>query len=298
MFTRGTLWRHVTETSERALQSGALLPIPTAHEFVADGGIEFLVRIVTNLARKQKRDAPLTAPTHASRNPFLPYDPTLYVADASESHVCLLNKFNVVDHHLLIVTKQFQSQDAPLNLADFSALGTCMAEYEGLGFYNAGQVAGASQAHKHLQLVPLPLAPRGPAVPVEPLLDNAERQGEVARCTKLPFPHALGRLEPRPADGPERAAERSLSLYRAMMKAIGLTAGTSRTGNYNLLITRRWMLLVPRYVETVESASLNALAFAGALLVRDARQLERLRRRGPMAALARAATPPNGAAPA
>ena len=32
-----------------------------------------------------------------------------------------------------------------------------LAEFDGLGFYNGGETAGASQPHKHLQIVPLPL---------------------------------------------------------------------------------------------------------------------------------------------
>lgn len=296
MFQRGTLWRELTRTTQRAMESGALLPIPTEYELVEDGGIQFLVRIITNLARKPPSDAPSGSLIGGTaKNPFLPYDPALFVVDASDTHVCLLNKFNVVDFHLLIVTREFDSQDAPLNLADFSALWTCLAEYEGLGFYNGGQVAGASQPHKHLQMVPLPLAPQGPAVPIEPLIEDLEFCGDVGRSPRLPFPHAAARFKPSLVQSPARAAQRTLSLYHALMESIGLTAQTSRTGNYNLLITRRWMLLVPRFVETFESASLNALAFAGALLLRDRQQLSRLKGRGPLAALKHVATPTDAA---
>jgi len=46
-----------------------------------------------------------------------------------------------------------------------------MPSSTGSRFYNAGRVAGASQARKHLQLVPLPLAPEVPApTPLEPLI--------------------------------------------------------------------------------------------------------------------------------
>ena len=84
-------------------------------------------------------------------DPFLPYEPEMFVADISPTHVCLLNKFNVIDHHLLVVTRAFEEQDAAINAADFAALWACMAEVDGLAFYNAGKLAGASQRHKHLQ---------------------------------------------------------------------------------------------------------------------------------------------------
>ena len=51
-------------------------------------------------------------------NPFLPYDEALWVGHLSESHTLLLNKFNLVEHHVLVVTRDFQSQDDPLNAAD------------------------------------------------------------------------------------------------------------------------------------------------------------------------------------
>ena len=54
---------------------------------------------------------------------------------------------------------------------------------------------------------------------------------------------------------------------------------------YNLLLCRRWMLLVPRRREDFDGVSVNALGFAGSLLVPDREHLERLRRAGPGQAL-------------
>ena len=113
--------------------------------------------------------------TTGRKNPFLPYEPDLYVADVSPTHVCILNKYNVVDLHLLIITRAFEHQESRLRLPDFQALWRCLVEYDSLGFYNSGHLSGASQPHKHLQVVPLPLAGSGCAnrVPFEPMLRNA-----------------------------------------------------------------------------------------------------------------------------
>jgi ATP adenylyltransferase len=54
---------------------------------------------------------------------------------------------------------------------------------------------------------------------------------------------------------------------------------------YNLLLTREWMLFVPRARESWQGVSVNALGFAGTLLLRDADALERVRAAGPMAVL-------------
>ena len=55
------------------------------------------------------------------KNPFAPYDEALWVDHLSTTHMLLLNKFNVVAHHVLIVTRRFQQQTDPLNLQDLEA---------------------------------------------------------------------------------------------------------------------------------------------------------------------------------
>lgn len=59
-------------------------------------------------------------------NPFLPYDEQLWVAHLSATHTLLLNKFNLVAHHTLVVTREFEAQEAPLSAADLAATRTTM----------------------------------------------------------------------------------------------------------------------------------------------------------------------------
>ncbi len=295
-FVPGTLREKIAQATVAALASGALQPIPTKAEFVADGGVQFLVRVVSHLARKDQVRRAVGTPAAPGENPFLPYDPAMYVADASETHVCLLNRFNVVDHHLLIVTRKFEPQERPLNLADFLALWTCLVEYDSLGFYNAGAAAGASQPHKHLQLVPLPLADRGPRVPIEPLLPRVPGTPPCSGpASGLPFAHAFARFNSHEVATPAAAAHRTLTLYRQMLRTLRLCGNlrdqATRTAPYNLLLTRQWLLVVPRSQERVAAISLNALAFAGALLVRSPEQLQTLRNHGLLAALKQVAVP-------
>lgn len=48
-----------------------------------------------------------------------------------------------------------------------------------LSFFNCGQDSGASQPHCHFQFVELrPSAPTKPAVPIEVLLDQIEKDGK------------------------------------------------------------------------------------------------------------------------
>lgn len=176
LLTPGSLWPLLLERSARALRLGALHSIPTEYRYLSQDGVDFLVRVIANLARKAQA-RPSRPQGAAPANPFLPYEQDLFVADVSDTHVCLLNKFNVVDHHLLLITRVHEDQERLLTLADFEALWACLEESPALGFYNGGTIAGASQTHKHLQLVPLPLASQGPAVPMAPALAAATFSG-------------------------------------------------------------------------------------------------------------------------
>jgi ATP adenylyltransferase len=287
----GTLWAKLVERRDRALQCGALLSIPTEFEFVEQNGVRFMVRILANLARKdeaKQAQERLKSASDRSFNPFLPYDEDLFVTDISDTHVCILNKFNVVDRHLLIVTRAFEAQESLLTLADFVAMWACLAEFDGLVFYNAGKNAGASQPHKHLQIVSLPLIPSEPhQIPIAPLLSSAIFQDEIATIPGLPFVHAFAKLDPHWADSPFRAAEATLACYHRLLEAICLQNNEEneiklRPRAYNLLATKEWMLLILRSQESFESISVNSLGFAGTLLVRNQEQMQILKACGPM----------------
>jgi ATP adenylyltransferase len=281
MFERGSLLRLVQQRTAEALARGDLQPIGTRSEFLEEAGGRFLVRVISD----RKERMPARGQAGETSSPFLRQDDALWVCDVSPTHVARLNRFPVVENHLLIVTRRYEDQESPLDRADFEALWNCMREYDSLGFYNAGPVAGASQSHKHLQLVPLPLAESAPRIPLGRLIAAGEVAGPMGRLARLPFRQILAPLAPELADDPPRAADVSHSLYREMLRAVGLDPRAPRPGPYNLLVDREWMLLVPRSRERFESISLNALAFAGALLVKDDKQLATLKRLGPFAAL-------------
>jgi ATP adenylyltransferase len=280
----GTLWTKLNDRTELALKSGALQPIPTEYEFVEDNGISFLVRVLTNLDRKdkdKKKQEKKKTETGKDFNPFLPYEEELFVSDISPTHLCLLNKFNVVDRHLLIVTRAFEEQDNWLNDRDFEATWACLQEIDGLAFYNGGKIAGASQRHKHLQIVPLPLASDREKMPIEPAIAAANFNGSVGKVADFPFVHALGKLDPNWND--REAAAGMLECYKVLLDAVGLPQEKDKqSGAYNFLATREWMLIVPRDRECFDSISVNSLGFAGALLVRNKEQLERLKEYRPI----------------
>lgn len=278
----GTLWTSVKERTKQALQCEALLSIPTEFEFIEQDGVNFLVRILSNLVRKEAAKKKKVAVSGIEFNPFLPYEEDLFVAEISESHVCILNKYNVVEHHLLIITRAFEEQESLLTLADFAAMWACLADFNGLAFYNSGKIAGASQRHKHLQLVPLPLTSSGLQIPIEPLLASAKFQDSIATIPGFPFVHAFTLL-----DFPFITPEAILERYHRLLSFVGLEVvnGNRLSGAYNFLATREWVLIVPRSHEHFQSIFVNSLGFAGTLLVRNELEMQILKDTGPMTIL-------------
>lgn len=290
-FEKGTLWTRILEATRTALKSGALKPIHTESRVMGDGGVDFRVRVVESLARKAA-DKILQAEKSKGKaekpNPFMPYEKEMFVFDISDTHLCLLNKFNVIEHHLLVVTRAFEHQETLLTVRDFEAMCRCMTEFEGLAFYNGGKIAGASQDHKHLQLIPLPMTTTGPSVPMENLFEQPQKTP--GRVSGLPFVHAFKRFSSI-TDIPQDMGSQALhKMYRLMLHQVGLNAfgereETLQSGSYNLLFTRKWMLLVPRSREFFESISINALGFAGALLARNPEEMDLIEKEGGMGVL-------------
>lgn len=274
----------------RARAAGALCPIASEADEIAEGGVCFTVRVLAGRP-------PARAHGRGRSDPFADPDPALVVGAVSDTHLCLLNKFPVLERHLLLVTRAFAPQEAWLDAADQAALAAGLTGIDGLGFYNGGPVAGASQGHKHLQLVPLPLGaaePSGPAdaavLPIAPWLDAAPSGSGPVALPGAPFPHAFVRIEAGAWQDPAAIGR----LADAALAVLGVrpTAGPDglrQSAPYNLLVTRRWLLAVARARAEVEGIPVNALGFAGSFVVRDAAGLARLRALGPLAVLRAAA---------
>ena len=260
------LWSQTVRTTRHGLSTGALQPIATECRVIEQHGVPFQVRVLGRAHLKERRRSEPSRP--GPFNPFENPDPDLVVGDVSPTHVCLLNKFNVVEHHLLIVTRVFEEQESVLTAADFEALALCMEGLDGLAFYNSGEMAGASQRHKHLQLTP-PLGPEGLRAPMEKLLMTGQAPG---------FTHAVTRLGPWTSSPVENGA-RLLEAYQSLRATLGMEHALRP---YNLLATRDWMLLVPRPQAEVRGINVNALGFAGSLFVKTEEQFQALQELGPV----------------
>jgi ATP adenylyltransferase len=239
------------EAARRALDDGALHPLTAVAHPIEQDGVPYVVREVQGIHKP-----------HGTReaDPFRPpYTDALYVGEWPPAHALLLNKFPVLPDHLLLVTTAWADQEDPLDRADWDALARALDQVDGLGFYNGGRESGASQPHRHLQLVPGLLdLPLGPAI-----------AGGLARgvVEGWPFRHVVSRP--------------TFEGYQAALDELG-------RGPHNALRTRDWLLVVPRRQAYVEGIPVNALSYVGMLAVRTPEQLARVRERGPRWVLAEA----------
>lgn len=263
----------------RARGTGVLEPIPTRIEVVEEAGIAWHVRVIDAAWREAKAGRPVAAPPCA-RDPFLPCDPDLVVGDLPPDHVAVLNRYPVRADHLLVVTRPFRAQDALPTDADLEALWGVLGEVPGLAFYNGGRDGGASQPHRHLQL----LAHGADDLPVAAHLAAARWDGDVGVAPGLPFRHVLGRLFVPGGTAPGEAARRTSAVFHRLLAHLGIDApgDAPQKAPYNLIHTRDWVMVVPRTTEAVEGMSVNALGFMGSLFVCDEEGLAWIARTGPV----------------
>jgi ATP adenylyltransferase len=180
-----TLLHRARAAVARARADGTLRPLTSEPFVVPDAGVPFVVRRIGAFEQKPRgtRDD----------DPFRPpWTDALFVEERGPDHALLLNKFPVLDDHLLLVTRAWRDQEDPPDDRDFAALRAALAELDALWFYNGGRAAGASQPHRHLQLVPR--ASLG-EIPLEGLL----REGLAAGGAGEPLP-----LRPPPPPGTGR----------------------------------------------------------------------------------------------
>lgn len=261
-----TLWQHALLRSQQACATGDLVPLET--ESLALGIDPFVVRRLLSRAPKHLNAA------GPKPNPFQPWEPGLEVTRLQTGHVLLLNKFPVQPGHLLVITPQWAPQSGWLTLEDLQAVVEVSADTSGLWFFNSCPAAGASQPHRHLQLLPRHAGEL--CCPLEPQV----RTALATRRTVEGFAWAHA-LSPR-RDAASAAELLTLVLEQAARLGLGNPRDdVSPRHPYNLLFTNDWLMTVRRSREHWHGFSINGLGFAGYLLATDGSDLEHLRQQGP-----------------
>lgn len=270
-------WRTALEISRTAASSGALIPLSTERLDLPNCA-PFILRRLQGVPPRHLRE-PGPRP-----NPFLPWDRPLEVGPLGPDHLLLLNKYPVQEGHLLLITTCWLPQSGWLSVSDWQAVAEVGADTGGLWFFNSAPTAGASQPHRHLQLLP-----RTSGEPSCPLAADLLAQLD-GRAAHWPWAYRLARRSH--GDGNDLE-----DLYAQHCSDLGLGSPAldpQPLHPYNLLFDDDWFLTIRRSREHGAGFSVNALGFAGYLLLTGHSDLDWLQRHGPLRLLQEVAAPADG----
>src|SRR5690606_33901634 len=107
---------------------------------------------------------------------------------------------------------------------DFHALAQLLSASGGLGFYNGGAPAGASQRHKHVQW--LPSGPGNASLRMfRPVLDPDVREHTVFIHLQLPMRHCFVRVQAGKGVDESASARSMLRGYQRGLESMQLAPG-------------------------------------------------------------------------
>ncbi|KAJ2018403.1 bifunctional AP-4-A phosphorylase/ADP sulfurylase [Coemansia sp. RSA 376] len=283
----------VRERYASAIAEGALLFSDSVVSSQREQGVDFEVRYVPALAKR-----PSSKPSEKQArgdfvNPFLPFDPRLHVARIGSTHQLLLNKYCVAPNHLLITTSEFKQQGEPLTASDFAAVLDTVSNLSQahIVFYNSGEESGASQPHKHLQMLPMPDGMSSPPS-VSIWLRSTCKAGQVCSSSDLPFANFGCRLESAAVLSPT-------GLYAAYSAALQrLVAAYGDSVSYNMVLTPLALVLFPRLRGSWQGVSINSLGMAGLILCKSTKEMDLVKGSGVLGILSQVGFPPESASQA
>ena len=89
-----------------------------------------------------------------------PFEEGICIDDnLTKTHRLLFNKYPAWVYHVLVITKEKEKQGDVINQRDFEASLLAMITLDGFLYYNSSPISGASQPHKHLQVIPISSLP-------------------------------------------------------------------------------------------------------------------------------------------
>ena len=207
-------------------------------------------------------------------NPFKPWDKILEIDSIGNSHQLILNKYPVQLGHVLLITNEWKEQNGWLDIKDWEAIKEVNKDTSGLWFFNSGPLAGASQPHRHIQLL--------------------RRDPSELSCPREKWILALNNLNYKNEKFSKNIILKKFSkslneeniheIYKDLSYNLGL--GDPRNDKkpkypYNLIFTDRWMIIIKRKTDNLFGISINALGFAGYILVTENSDIKYLRELGP-----------------
>ncbi|PON29904.1 hypothetical protein TGAM01_v201270 [Trichoderma gamsii] len=305
----------VRATFSKAVSANELRYFPTQVTVLHVNSIPFQLRFSPSLANKPKGPPP--DPSKPPFDPFAHPPASLFITDLGPSHFLVLNKFAVVPEHFILATKENKPQTHVLEESDLEAALACIEAYEqarqsssnldgaaassrekgsqddGLfAFFNGGPHSGASQAHRHLQLLPVSRMKEG--LEDQSAWDVLAQRADALQ--KTPFVAFSEPINTKMSSVDLFAAYSRV--YTKACQAAAQDAGSKAeavptTGealiSYNMAMTKDTLVICPRKQEgcpikssdgreTVGSLALNGTVLAGTALVKNEAEWEALKK--------------------
>ncbi|CAG8971480.1 hypothetical protein HYALB_00002064 [Hymenoscyphus albidus] len=283
--------RLVRRQFKAAQEAGDLTFYATQVSILRCNDLPFQLRFSPTLANKPKakKSEGNTKPV----DPFESPQKGLFIANLEPSHYLVLNKFPVIPNHFILATTTFKEQTDLLEEADIEAAYRCLEAYrengeELFGFFNSGNFSGASQAHRHIQFLPVESMRSG----IKPSEEWSVLADSLLKQKDLPFTYFASEIS-RDAT-PGQLHELYVKMHQQACLASEKYQISSPTGtpliskstrdhespiSYNLGFTDRVMLLCPRVSEgleiesadgnKIEPIALNGAVLGGTLLVKS-----------------------------
>ena len=261
-------WEKALAQSEISISRGSLFPLDTS---VINNKIyksdDFLIKkLDTSKFKKNFVYGPKV-------NPFNPWEKDLEIEKIGNNHQLILNKYPVQLGHILLITNDWKPQIGWLDIDDWLALKTVNNDTSGLWFFNSGPLSGASQPHRHLQLLR-----RSSQEIICP------REKWILGIIEKPLKNKV--YEKKIKVKKFNLSNNAESLYKTYLEIANYIGLGDPINNeiplfpYNLLITNNWIAIIRRSKDYKLGFNINALGFAGYILITDNSNLLYLEKNG------------------
>ena len=262
-------WKKALQQTRLSIDNASLCPLKTkiitSDLYKKD---DFIIRKLDTFKFIKKK---LYGP---KQNPFCPWEKILEIDKIGDNHQLILNKYPVQNGHILLITNNWKPQNGWLDMNDWKAIKQVNKDTSGLWFFNSSPVAGASQPHRHFQL--LRRSRDEISCPREKWFLKMNIDKDINRKLKKNIiVSKFNFLE---------NSESLFELYLELCKKLGLGDPISDKKPiypYNILITNKWIAIIKRKNDQIHGFSINGLGFAGYLLVTEKSNINYLRNFGP-----------------
>ena len=262
-------WKKALEQTRLSIDDESLYPLKT--DIITRDLYEkddFIIRkLDTSKFNKKKIYGP-------KQNPFCPWEKILEIDKIGDNHQLILNKYPVQKGHILLITNEWKPQNGWLDINDWVAIQKVNKDTSGLWFFNSSPIAGASQPHRHIQL--LRRSHGEVSCPREEWFLNLEiSNNNETKLKKSVVVSKFNFLED---------SSYIYNIYLELTKKIGLGDPINDEKPrypYNIIITNNWIALIRRSFDHLHGFSVNGLGFAGYLLITNKSDINYLKNYGP-----------------